>query len=571
METKIDENQNNAFIQLGRDVHSVIMSFCTMNDALRLASTCDALWKKSQPALINKLLEKDYSHYAEEGLSFLADVIELCPIFKKYRLNYPHLAIILSRAKSILEPMIKSDPDCAWKIAALCGMEDVVQELLGDKITTIRDQYGRGVMDYYALGGQLGCLQKFLRKHYPPQNQDPNPPAPEAPLNAAQEEAKLTSFCQANNDPTRQLAVMAALGGHEPVLVYCRDNLGYDLKGPFTEKSPEGYEVTLLTYGVTGGHQATIDFLETNGVKEPDRNLAFYAAARGHWLLYDKLAKIKNPIETIEDAIYIAKYAARTGNLLLTLSLIEEYQLDPRQLIRDVVDGGRPEVFWHFVDKGWLSLTDTFGRDETVAHLLAQEGHLSLLREVLQKTTPEQSLYAVDFEGESLLFFAAAGGHFHIYSDVLAKDRKNKLAHFDHNQQTVAHLAAQEGMVWFLLRLHASNPELLELVDINGNTILHSAAKSGDPFFLRLIIDKFGIDLRAVNELGDMLIHNLIQLAPNAPHYWNSVCFILQHYDSDLLDIPNNAGLTVRQAIEDNHAERYFPEEMLNNNTPHNL
>ena len=99
-----------------------------------------------------------------------------------------------------------------------------------------------------------------------------------------------------------------------------------------------------------------------------------------------------------------------------------------------------------------------------------------------------------------------------------------------------------------------------------------------------MIIVDFGIDLRACDLAGNMLVHLLAENAVEKKHYWNTLAFIVVHYAaglletpnqkespppnlSDLLDASNGAGKTVREAIIENHAEDYFHGIILEGKT----
>ncbi len=452
-----------------------LLSYLTTRDAVRLSMASSTLWKKSQPLLLLKFFRDSHQHSAIEGLSFLIDAIDLCPIFKKHRIDYAHLALTLTRAQPLLDTMLKSDPDCAWKIAAICDMTEATEALFqGDDIVTKRDQYNRGYMAYLVLGGNLSTLKAFIAQHHTPEGFEDDPTT-----------AKFATILSIG-DFDSKLAIMAAIGGHIDILEFLRDELNYDLSVVFPAKEKNHHPETLLTYAVKSGDQATIDFLLAQGANPNiGRHLAFHAASSGHWLIYNKLTESGVPQEEIRS---IAEYAARTGNLTLTLSLIKDHHLNPTTLARDVIDGGHPNVFWHFVEQGWFTLDTQFSRGEKPEHLLAQEGHLELLKAVLErKKANNNAIYVLDNKGQSLSFYAAAGGHWHIHTYLLEKHDGTRLLQPDVNGNNIAHIAAEQGNVWFLKRLQQSNPALIQASTKNGNTILDCANINGAPNLLNMI------------------------------------------------------------------------------------
>lgn len=541
---------NSSYIQLGRDVHSVVLDNCpTIRDAVNLASCCFTLWSKSQGTLFNRLLREAHNRSDVSGLGYLADMIEFNPTLRQHGINYQHLATILTRARTLVDTTIRTDPYCAWKIAAMCGLKHLVRQLLGSEIVTKMDQYGRGVLAYYALGGQLACIKAFIEEHGLPIPLDLN--------------------------TLSVLARMAAIGGHIHVLEYLRDIHGFKLNHIYEGRQEE----TLLRAAVIGGDKNTVDFLkraEHEIDRDVDINLAFIASGCGHWALYEEFAEENNPVDNVDDAKVIASDAVRHGNLKLAIELLEKYSgedgIDPKTLALDVINGGDPTTFRYALEKGWFKLTDTFDRGASVEHLLARQGHIDLLKAVLNdkkalkaidplvKGQKQKATCVLDDFLQTPFHYAASGGQWNIC--------RNKSIPLDFHGNTIAHCAARAGSVWFLKHLFNSEngPALIQQRDNNGGSILHDAAHACESNILIMIIEEFNIDVKSADRWGNTVLHILAKLAVNDLTYWDVIADIVARYPHErLLDIPTTdpEAKTVRQLIAEGGEEVGFPEHLL--------
>lgn len=529
------KNQKNPLVSLPPHLTGHVLSFLPLKDCARVSSTCFSLWNapKSKPFMLHNRLRK--LAQSDRAARYLLDFLELNPRENDHALNFAHAVLILRVARPILDTLVKTDPRSAWKIDAICGMEEAVEEDLPEEaIETVFDQFARGVMAYYALGDQRDCLAQFIADHHHP-------------------------FDQKTADPHHKLAHAAALGGHVEGLQYLCKELRYDL---LATEDPE----SLLTSAVMGGHLPTFEFLRSAGI-QPQNGLlrfAFTAAEYGHWSLHDHFIGEGKLDLSADNATRIAQYAFKTGNLTKALSLIEEHALSPLLFKTEVITGGHPEIFWHFIKEKWLSPTEIFEGGITVAHLLAREGHLELLQAIL----PLDGTLPLDAQGQSLLHYAAAGGSWPVYLYLLDRYYKGRALLTDHEGNTVAHSAAKAGQAHFLKHLHSHDPTLLSEKNKQGKTILHEAAIPGDREMLRMIINEFQIDVMSEDSNGNSLIQHLTSLAIGERHYWNAVSFIADAYNIDLTHTRmgkdlNKAGLTIQDIIKEENAEAYFPEMEL--------
>jgi len=522
-----------------------------------------------------KALEETKHNQRLRSLNYLAEVHHFNPVLKKHGIELPLLANVSARISPLWDTIVLSDPYCALRIAALCGNEKAVDECLNGKDPLTQfDIYGRDIAFYYALGGNVDCLRRFIKRHF---QQDKTP------------------FDRDHFDPDGQLAFAAAFGGSVPVLKYLCEELDYDLTEIVRSNSdaddipPE----TILTAAIGSGNTEAVDFVLAKNVDpKSGYDPAYCASIVGQWELYERFSKDQNPITSAENstefALEIAKNALLTGNLDLALELIEEYELETSKLKLAVVQGGHPKVFWHFVDKGWLSLADTFEKGATVQHLLAQQGDLELLTAVLsderaakaktenaddEKSKRLASFFVQDNEGWSLFHYAAAGGQWIIYCYLRTILGENTPIPVNNSGATIAHIAAASGSVWFLQHLNETEEERQLIHSVNKTnkaTVLHAAAYSPDPLIIMMLTDdEFKLDPAAIDDQGNTVVHYLAwhAYAKDDSNRWEVIMALLIRFpEKGLLDIPNHAGTTVRELIYKYQAEEYFTEETLNNN-----
>ncbi|MBX9587155.1 MAG: ankyrin repeat domain-containing protein [Gammaproteobacteria bacterium] len=543
------DNAYNPFIVLGRDVHSHMIQLSTIKDAVSLSRSCTSLWVKSQGALFRLFLRNVQSELNNDAFAYLHDAIELDDNFNKFKIDFKHLAKVLNSALPVLTSFIRNDLRAAPKFAAICGKKSAVEEILGDKITASIDSGNHCIASYYAVGDQLECLIDFYVRW------------PEVFLHHID-----------------AIAHQAALGGSIPILKYLKETHKYDLRKVYPKRAGEFVDETLLTSAVKGGHEEMIDFLITEGVSPYiGLHLAVVASTYAHWKLYDRFSEEEHPLSGYLDdatiqklALCIAGNALRTGKLELGLSLMKQYHLDAKTLFMHVIEGGRAEIFWHFINSGLVSLTDRFKNEATVEHLLVKFGHLSLLKEVLKDPRPKNGVLAVDGKGRSSLHYAGKGGHYNMYTFLLPFF-ENALQK-DQEGNTVAHTAAASGSVWFLKLLMLSETGRIMMKgkcakNNKGETVLHSAAKSNDANLICMIVEdeNCGIDLFSTDKRGLKVFNKLASLAMLKESYWSTISALVVKYGVELIDSNINGapGNNVRVVMEAFKAEKYFPSSAL--------
>ncbi len=541
------DNKHNGLINLGRDVHSHLMGFLGIKGAVRLSMSCTSLWVKNQGALFRLFLRENQSTLNNDAFAYLAEAIELDENFSRFQFDFTQLTHVLTTVLPILGYLIRNDLRVAPKFAALCGKRNVAEEILGDKVTESIDRSNHCVASYYSAGGQLECLDDFSKRW------------PEDFLYHID-----------------VIAQMAAMGGHIHILEYLKNKPhNYDLKKVF--KLNELNEETLLTWAVRGAKNEMIDFLLREGLS-PTRGiqLALVAASFGHWKLYKRFDDIDSPLsayldekEVKKNALFIAGRALRSGNLDYGLTLMKQYDLDPKKLFNDVLKGGHLNIFWYFINNNFVLLTDRFENETTIEHFLSLYGHLSLLKGVLNDPRPKNGIHAVDAQGMNVLHYAAKGGHFIVYD--YCRLHVNPLQK-DNNGNTAAHTAAECGSVLFLKRLMLTETGRIMMTgkcakNNEGETVLHCAAKFGDPHLLSILIDdkKCGLDMYSEDNVDFTVFHRLAMLALMKPDLWNTVVELILKYGPELMDLGAGepGGTTVRMIMEACNAQKYFPDSLL--------
>ncbi|MBX9587152.1 MAG: ankyrin repeat domain-containing protein [Gammaproteobacteria bacterium] len=556
-QNKEEANQANSaygLINQGRDIQEYICGFLSMRETVNWGMGCTTLWQRAQPILLKKLLQLKLTSRVIDGFDYLLDVIELSPIFQHYRLNYQELATILSNAKPLIDILFKNDPNCEWKIIALCGKEYLVEELLGDTITTTVDSYGRGPLHYYTIARRIDCVKRHLARHFPPKGE------------------RYTAEEIERFDPHHKLPTLAALVGDNEALEYYRD-IGYDLTKVYSHKSRVANEETLLTYAHFGGHNDTVDFLLAVGVDPAvGPHPAIMSSENGHWDLWKR--EDHSLPESHEELLMIAKHACKMGNYPVALELNSNHNIACEDLVESVISGGHSDIFWQFLKEDIFTLDQRFNNGETVLHLLARAGHLNLIREVLKTPEGSKLLYELDDDGRCVLHHAAIGGHYHVYDFLFKHHYLDKEVPRDAQGLTAAHWAAQSDCPWFLRRLQRDNPDLLSLRTFDNSTVLHYAAVPNNPQLLIMLTEEFKTDWLTTNDNNQALFEVLLMFANadeqqanlNYSSYlasktitaWNTLAIMLEKYPQ-ALDQPTSEGDSIRDILEAYRKDETFP------------
>lgn len=524
MEKKTD------FTLLGRDMHGYVMRFLSLKDQIHLSMTCSTLRRNARAQLYQSTI----------GLPYLTDVIHHSPIFKRVKLSYENIAHIIRCAGPFLQNMIDSDSQCAWKLLALCGLEQELKDELKEQFYTIEDCFGYSVAEYFALGGQLECMRRFLAYRFP-------------------------NFVQAQHDPDHRLTCTAAQGGHKHVLECLQKDYGYSLTASITGVSLQTPKFTLLSFALQSGNDATIEFLLSEGAKPAEcENPAMRAAQFGNWRWYEYFNKIQRAVTDKKAAIELAGYMAKYGKLDELDIIIKQYSIETSLLVKSAFEMNNDKIINQFLERGWLDYAMRTADDISVLHMIANLGHLDLLISVLEDPRCPYNVKTLDKEGRACIHYAALGGKWALTEYLLKNYYLDCEVPTTAKGQNLAHLAAINGHVWYLKYLHKKHPEYFTQSDNEGASVLHSACYQLNTDVIRFLIDELGADLDAENNNQQTPLQYLVLIIQlkdlnDYSSLWQAAANIVHHYQRyDLLDQEDAFGETMQNIIDDSNVTALF-------------
>lgn len=539
-----------------------------IKDCVNLSLSCHTLWSSGLPHLFDRMLLQVCGAGRHNRLRYLSELIELNPALKSKNLNYRHLATILYRAQFLLDVLIKSDPNSAWKFAAICGAEGLVFELLGDSKYPEIDPVGTEILGCYSLGGQLECLKHALDRN---------------------ETIDAVTF--------KVMLLMATVGIQNHIVTYLREDPRFEcvrsVKISLSSVCPEYFTLiktlvinVLITkefIGILNDEKSEVFVVNELGLIIPNISVGpLLRLANDYYKVCFVDFKKSRDFHDEEEALLLAQSAARNRNPALVIDMVTNYNIDPKLLVYDILVGGDPDLFEYALDHPWFTLVDTFKEGLTVQHVLAREGHLNLLKRVLRdpnavKSPPHfpddqkpKAAYVLDDLRQSLLHLAAEGGQTEVFFYLYHQFFRCKYALNDTNftdiGHTVAHSAARAGMMCFLRKLYDSRiyPELFQMKNYQDECLLFTAAHRLDANFLILIIEEFNLDVKRTDCRGNTVAHILASFAADNPSCWYVIEKLVERYPEHLLlDIPNEKGLTVRELILNAGGAAIFSEHLL--------
>ncbi|MCB1828383.1 MAG: F-box protein, partial [Coxiellaceae bacterium] len=336
-----------------------IFSFLPPDDADAFAETCtllSTLYWEYYPSQIRW-------HRVDPVVYLFREIIELNDKLKQAWLKVPHeahplLLDVAYQCEPIAVESFQHDPNSAWKLAVLGGFYNLVKEYLGDKINTTRDSTFRGVLAYLAARGDVESIQHFIAVYYP------------------------EGFSIEDEDPTYELAKMAAMKGGIDTLVYLRDELGYDLT-VVREITEETHE-SLLNYAVQGGCQKMVAFLLQEGVPMTEKqNLPFDMARWNQWHLFEMIDPEKECYKDKIKRLRMASDACHHGHITLVRNILCDDNSIPKTVQLEAVRSGHSEIFWYFVAEGWINIEDWMSFSiKPLTHHFACRGFLHLINQI---------------------------------------------------------------------------------------------------------------------------------------------------------------------------------------------
>jgi len=155
-QTVLDDGPINPF-PLHYEMILRILDHLPYDDWSRLGRTCRFFSTVVKPVL---------EIYKE--IHVLDDRLIRHPIFRKHKIPIEKLKVILQEAEVALNLYFgKFSEHSLWKFAAICGMKELVAELLGDKQKSVQDEFKLGPLHYYIIGGHTDLMLEFIAENYP--------------------------------------------------------------------------------------------------------------------------------------------------------------------------------------------------------------------------------------------------------------------------------------------------------------------------------------------------------------------------------------------------------------------
>jgi ankyrin repeat protein len=192
-------------------------------------------------------------------------------------------------------------------------------------------------------------------------------------------------------------------------------------------------------------------------------------------------------------------------------------------VIHSLVDSGSDVNSSLFNDKTSLELAVRSGRANAVEalfgrgaskailqplrflHLAAQSGDYRTFKAIAETGV---SFYTLHYDGSTLLHSAVRGRNIKIVNAVFDKMKDVQVDAVDAFGRTPLHLAAEYGCVDIFNQLLLSGASILKITN-NGDSVLHCAARGGEPAIVSLIIDKNIFDVNMKNVLGETPLHRV--------------------------------------------------------------
>ncbi|KAF5181348.1 Ankyrin repeat-containing protein [Thalictrum thalictroides] len=159
------------------------------------------------------------------------------------------------------------------------------------------------------------------------------------------------------------------------------------------------------------------------------------------------------------------------------------------EIVKDILEV-RPDLAWKMDSHGCSPL-----------HLACSKGHLEITRELLRLDSDLSSLQ--DHEGRTPLHWAAIKGRINILDEIISTSLES-VEMVTKMGETVLHLGVKnnqyEAIKYLIETLNVTN--LLDIPDINGNTILHLATASKLTTMVTFLVKSTNIDPNALNRRG---------------------------------------------------------------------
>ncbi|KAL5706367.1 hypothetical protein ACHQM5_024544 [Ranunculus cassubicifolius] len=224
--------------------------------------------------------------------------------------------------------------------------------------------------------------------------------------------------------------------------------------------------------------------------------------------------------------------------LLIDTDLVALYKRnrDGENVLYVACKYGKLDVVKELLDSSWLLLLDEGGSSMSL-HVAASKGHLDIVEELL-KVHPGLATQR-DTHGCSPLHLACRKGHLDVTRELLKVDSQHSCLQ-DNEGRTPLHCAAIKGGVDIVGEILSASLESAEMVTDLGDTVLHVAVKNNQYETIKYLFQKLNVT-RLVN-VPDIDGNSILHLA-TAYKLPLIVKFLVECTNIDLNAL-NKSGLT---------------------------
>lgn len=296
--------------------------------------------------------------------------------------------------------------------------------------------------------------------------------------------------------------------------------------------------------------QEDINIIEQTSI--PSLNTVLHLASRfGHLQLISEIVRIRPELvlsenEKLETPLH---EACREGHVEALRVLIDidssalyKMNRENESVLLVACKRGRTEVVKQLLKYLWLLMLEEDG-PTTSLHVAAAGGHADIVKEILE-VRPDLASKR-DSNGCSPLHIACSKGHFEITRELLRVDSDNSSLQ-DYEGRTPLHWAAIKGRVNILDEILSTNLASAEVVTKLCETVLHVAVKNNQYETVRYLFDTLNVN--SMVNMPDIDGNTILHLA-TASKLTTMVMFLVNNKAIELNTL-NQRGFTALDIAE---------------------